>query len=695
MRNIRKQASFLNNNLLNAPAQAYRPCTEDSVATVQDILTSDPLAKFLSTVANQIKAQVTGIQDDIKKNLDNVRHSVTGSTVVDSIMSTLRTLEKDPSQEVAEPVSVYAFIAFTVFAFMVIVISLYTIDSSSRLRSGRTVLNVYMKLREEHPHVGVKETCRTTSEYTGVSFRKILDINPKRRRQGGKLTTPSRKKPGSENRRRRTAMYEGLTLCALRNIVHDLFRCSEPPTAQKIAEEFRRGNQSSVWGTKGGICGFRSGSWMLCGGVILFIVLFPGAMILASGIVAVGSAVDRILCAPAQDLSFLDDQSVLHLLLRKLLAKSNGTTATGSNKSRSEVAPPGGVDGNLEDDGFEVVTEIAEQEDGQSNSRSTSTVPSINQTPQKRSPTGAKNDFELKQGKLAGKIRTERATTHTLQGPSELRSSSRTLRTWQIKQLKATFPSATSTDIQELDEDLTAGDRRNGCAGDVADSEGCKEDSTATVVLIESKVDQKVQDHVGHPRDIQHTSGASLGNNKRFGTAPSARDTISVGQYVANKSRMGHQLQQREEEGRGKRQGVASARLNVSDELMDSLRKQLTLEAMQGILQRLAQCSSSHLSLYHVIGKDIVREMAVALLGDKSPWLTLFDEGGDIPKIDALEKLGQNVPTLTVGPSLQKELEDFKNVHIKPDIFTVLKTAVSSAVPQGATLMPLILHHTA
>lgn len=104
----------------------------------------------------------------------------------------------------------------------------------------QTVLNVYMKLREEHSHVAVKETCRKTSEYTGVSFRKILDIKSKAKATGGKLTTPSRKRPGSENRKRRTAMYDSFTLCALRNIVHDLFRRNEPPTAQKIAEEFRR-----------------------------------------------------------------------------------------------------------------------------------------------------------------------------------------------------------------------------------------------------------------------------------------------------------------------------------------------------------------------------------------------------------------------------------------------------------------------
>ncbi|KAH9364565.1 hypothetical protein HPB48_020288 [Haemaphysalis longicornis] len=156
-----------------------------------------------------------------------------------------------------------------------------TPDSSSRLRSGaslppqkspstpkhlyrkncsgivlcrhvqHTVLNVYMKLREEHPHVGVKETCRTTSEHTGVSFRKILNIKSKAKATGGKLTTPSRKRPGSENRRRRTAMYDDFTLCALRNIVHDLFWRNKPPELHRrlrknfggvsISPAFKRG----------------------------------------------------------------------------------------------------------------------------------------------------------------------------------------------------------------------------------------------------------------------------------------------------------------------------------------------------------------------------------------------------------------------------------------------------------------------
>ncbi|KAH9372258.1 hypothetical protein HPB48_011112 [Haemaphysalis longicornis] len=93
-----------------------------------------------------------------------------------------------------------------------------------------------MKLRKVRPHVGATETCHTT----GVSFREILEIKSKAKATGGKPTTPSRKRPGSDNRRHRTAEYDGFTLCALRNIVHDLFRCNDPATAQRTAEEFWR-----------------------------------------------------------------------------------------------------------------------------------------------------------------------------------------------------------------------------------------------------------------------------------------------------------------------------------------------------------------------------------------------------------------------------------------------------------------------
>ncbi|KAH9384772.1 hypothetical protein HPB48_026785 [Haemaphysalis longicornis] len=97
-----------------------------------------------------------------------------------------------------------------------------------------------MKIREEHPHAGVKETCSTTRQYTGVSLRKILDIKSKAKATGGKLTTPLRGRPRRENRKRLIAMYDGFALYALRNIVHDLFRRNGTPTAQKIAEQFGR-----------------------------------------------------------------------------------------------------------------------------------------------------------------------------------------------------------------------------------------------------------------------------------------------------------------------------------------------------------------------------------------------------------------------------------------------------------------------
>ncbi|KAH9364315.1 hypothetical protein HPB48_021573 [Haemaphysalis longicornis] len=76
-------------------------------------------------------------------------------------------------------------------------------------------------------------TCHTTSEDPGVSFQQVLDVKSKATATGRKLTIPSREKPGSDNRRRRTVKYDGFTLCALRNIVHDLFLRNEHPLLQR------------------------------------------------------------------------------------------------------------------------------------------------------------------------------------------------------------------------------------------------------------------------------------------------------------------------------------------------------------------------------------------------------------------------------------------------------------------------------
>ncbi|KAH9364821.1 hypothetical protein HPB48_020957 [Haemaphysalis longicornis] len=99
---------------------------------------------------------------------------------------------------------------------------------------------LYMNLREEHLHIGGKETCRTRSDCTGVSFRKILDVKSKAKGTGGKLTTPSQKKARKARAADTALRYmNGFTLCALRNIVHDLFRRNEPPTATEDSGNFR------------------------------------------------------------------------------------------------------------------------------------------------------------------------------------------------------------------------------------------------------------------------------------------------------------------------------------------------------------------------------------------------------------------------------------------------------------------------
>ncbi|KAH8032833.1 hypothetical protein HPB51_003047 [Rhipicephalus microplus] len=55
---------------------------------------------------------------------------------------------------------------------------------------------------------------------------------------GGKLTTPSRKRPRNAEGRRRCTKFDSFTLCALRSCVHDFFRRNEIPTVEKTTAEF-------------------------------------------------------------------------------------------------------------------------------------------------------------------------------------------------------------------------------------------------------------------------------------------------------------------------------------------------------------------------------------------------------------------------------------------------------------------------
>ncbi|KAH7986134.1 hypothetical protein HPB52_025187 [Rhipicephalus sanguineus] len=75
----------------------------------------------------------------------------------------------------------------------------------------------------------------------GVGRRTVFRVREEVKAQdfsGGKLTTPSRKRPRNAEKTRRSAKFDSFTLCALRSSVHDFFLRNEIPTVEEITAEF-------------------------------------------------------------------------------------------------------------------------------------------------------------------------------------------------------------------------------------------------------------------------------------------------------------------------------------------------------------------------------------------------------------------------------------------------------------------------
>ncbi|KAM7281660.1 uncharacterized protein ISCGN_006325 [Ixodes scapularis] len=109
------------------------------------------------------------------------------------------------------------------------------------LNSGQRelLLNMYVRMRHTEPDLDVIEACKAVSKLAGVSVSSVLAIKKEASANDGQLASPSRKGPTNAGKKRRTAKYGDLVLCALRSCVHRFFRRNEMPTVEKIAAEFR------------------------------------------------------------------------------------------------------------------------------------------------------------------------------------------------------------------------------------------------------------------------------------------------------------------------------------------------------------------------------------------------------------------------------------------------------------------------
>lgn len=104
---------------------------------------------------------------------------------------------------------------------------------------GREMIrNAYVRLRYQHAERSVEETCAVVSDLLGVSVGLVMEVKKEVKENDGDVATPSRKRPRSVGKRRRTEVYDDFTKCALRSCVHRFFRRNEIPTVKKIAADF-------------------------------------------------------------------------------------------------------------------------------------------------------------------------------------------------------------------------------------------------------------------------------------------------------------------------------------------------------------------------------------------------------------------------------------------------------------------------
>ncbi|KAH6922372.1 hypothetical protein HPB50_013412 [Hyalomma asiaticum] len=103
------------------------------------------------------------------------------------------------------------------------------------------IFHCYVYWRNKQPEHSVEDTSKFVADMLGVSVRTVFRVREEvegSHFSGGKLTTPSRKRPCNAEERRRSAKFDRFTLCPLRSRVHDFFRRIEIPMVEKITTEF-------------------------------------------------------------------------------------------------------------------------------------------------------------------------------------------------------------------------------------------------------------------------------------------------------------------------------------------------------------------------------------------------------------------------------------------------------------------------
>lgn len=104
------------------------------------------------------------------------------------------------------------------------------------------VMNIYHKLKEQHPEKSQKDVVQLVSNLSGVSVASINRMQHEFQVKGV-LSTPGKKRPSSAGKATRVNKYDEFTLSAIRRKVHFFYKRNEIPTAAKIMKVVNEDNE--------------------------------------------------------------------------------------------------------------------------------------------------------------------------------------------------------------------------------------------------------------------------------------------------------------------------------------------------------------------------------------------------------------------------------------------------------------------
>ncbi|XP_072145952.1 uncharacterized protein [Dermacentor andersoni] len=123
------------------------------------------------------------------------------------------------------------------------------------------------------------------------------------------------------------------------------------------------------------------------------------------------------------------------------------------------------------------------------------------------------------------------------------------------------------------------------------------------------------------------------------------------------------------------------------ENLSSKLSKVFSPTSLLAIFEQFGKCSNEGLSFFELFGTDIMRNITVTVLSEKSPWLGLVDDGVGAPRFSGLQKLGEE-PAPNIDDEVKGKLGAFALPILKGGLFKELADKAEASIKNIS-----VIHH--